>query len=286
MPFWYWPAVAFIFGSVVGSFLNVCIWRMPNDESIVSPPSHCPKCNTKLRGPDLVPLFSFLLLGRKCRYCGVPIGWRYFGVELLTGLTFLALYFRLHTDPVIFVFDALFCAALIAVFFIDLDHWIIPDQLSVFGILLGIGRDVYGLVTGHGGRPLLHIPIPFTSIQVPMLQSIAWLVVCGGIFYAIAYFGQLAFKKEAMGGGDIKLAAAIGANYSLGLSLLSFFIAVFVGTFVGLGLKIRHRNSEEEDDGLIPFGPFMVAGVFAIIFYGNEMLAAYMNYLGRGGFHP
>lgn len=254
---------------------------MPNDKSIVNPPSHCPKCNTKLRALDLVPLISFLLLGRKCRYCGVPIGWRYFNVELLTGVVFLALYVKYQFDVVDFVTFALFSAALIAVFFIDLEHWIIPDQLSVFGIALGIVRNVIGLVMGEEGYSLQHIPVPFTGIHIPMLQSISGLLICGAIFYAIAVFGELAFKKEAMGGGDIKLAAAIGATLSLPLALLSFFIAILVGSVIGVTVKIMRRGQEK--DNYLPFGPMMVLGVFVTLFVGREIVDWYAGYLGRGG---
>ncbi len=94
LPVWLGSLIAFTYGIVVGSFLNVCIYRWPNEQSIVKPPSHCPKCNTRLKGVDLVPLFSFLFLGRKCRYCGAPISWRYFTIELITGLMFLAVYLK------------------------------------------------------------------------------------------------------------------------------------------------------------------------------------------------
>jgi leader peptidase (prepilin peptidase)/N-methyltransferase len=279
--------VVFVYGTVIGSFLNVCIYRIPKDESIINPPSHCPKCNTKLRGLDLVPLLSFLALGRKCRYCGAPIGWRYFTVELITGLVFVALFARYKFQIDFFTF-ALFAAALIAIFFIDLDHWIIPDQLSVFGIALGVGRDILGFVIGEKGHVLLRIHIPFTGIEFPMLWSIAGLVVCGAIFYAIAIFGELAFKKEAMGGGDIKLAAAIGAVFcahitatlGLGLALLSFFIAVFVGSVVGIGMKILRRGSGKEN--YLPFGPMMVIGVVITWFLGKTIIDLYMGYLQRG----
>ncbi|MBI2844423.1 MAG: prepilin peptidase [Armatimonadetes bacterium] len=280
MPFWFWSVVVFIYGTVVGSFLNVCICRMPRDESVVNPPSHCPKCNTKLGIADLAPLVSFLLLGRKCRYCGEPIGWRYFLVELATGLMFVALFAKYRFSVDFFTF-ALLSASLIAVFFIDLDHWIIPDQLSVFGIGLGVVRDIVGLVMHEEGRSLLRIPIPFTQFELPMLWSIAGLLICGAIFYAIAVLGELAFKKEAMGGGDIKLAAAIGANLALPLALLSFFVAVFAGSVIGIGMKVAQRGQQK--DSYLPFGPMMVIGVFVTLFFGAEIVAAYMSYLEHGG---
>jgi len=288
MPFWLGTAIVFVYGTVVGSFLNVCICRMPNDESVIKPPSHCPKCGTRLKAVDLVPLISFLALGRKCRYCGAPIGWRYFIVELTTGLVFVALYAKYQFRPDFFAF-ALFSAALIAVFFIDLDHWIIPDQLSIFGIGVGVVRDVYGLVVGEPGHSVLYVRIPFTAAHVPMLWSIAGLVICGAVFYAIAVLGELAFKKEAMGGGDIKLAAAVGAVFAgsvttwlgIGLALLSFFVAVFVGSVIGIGMKIARRGERKES--YLPFGPMMVIGVLVTVFLGNQIISAYLAYLHRGG---
>ncbi len=288
IPFWLGALIVFVYGTAIGSFLNVVIYRMPLDLSIVRPPSHCPKCNTRLRAIDLIPLLSFLVLGRKCRYCGEPIGWRYFGVELLTGLALLALYAKFGFEINFFVF-ALFTSALIAVVFIDLDHWIIPDQINLFGVILGVGRDILGFLLHEEGHVFLRIPIPATEISVPMLWSVVGLLICGGIFYFIAVVGGLVFKKDAMGGGDIKLAAAIGAVmcgsitswFGLGLALLSFFLAVFVGSIIGIGMKIAGASSGKEN--YLPFGPMMVIGVFATWFVGQPMIKWYLGFLQRGG---
>jgi leader peptidase (prepilin peptidase)/N-methyltransferase len=314
MPFWFNALVAFVYGTVVGSFLNVCIYRMPHDESIITPPSHCPKCDTKLRAPDLAPLISFLMLGRKCRYCGTPISWRYFGIELLTGLTFVAIIWKF--DPfngglVDLLTFALFGAALIAITFIDLDHWIIPDQLSFFGIALGILRDVYGLVMHEPGHSLMRIPIPFTDASLPMLWSVAAMFMCGAVFVGIDFLGRLLFLRKpgedegkdekkpkppveeegdddvAMGGGDVKLAAAIGAVFAgmhnswmgPGLAFFSFFVAVFTGSMIGIGYALITRQSMKRLK--LPFGPMMVAGVFVALFFGNFIIGAYLKYIGQ-----
>lgn len=275
MPEWIGALIAFVYGAAVGSFLNVCICRLPNDESIVYPPSHCPKCNTKLKGSDLIPLFSFLFLRCRCRYCGEPISWRYFVVELATGLLFAATWLRYGLSIDLFIYSA-FIAALIIAFAVDLEHFIIPDQVSIAGVVLGIVRDVAHIVAGDF-RPV-RIPIPGTEMAIPMLPSVIGILVCGGIFFLVAYVGYYAFRPKdpieletyegALGGGDIKLAAAIGAVVGVVPALGSFLIAVILGTLFGVGLIVL--RSVRERRGLpwrteIPFGPYMVAGAVMVI---------------------
>jgi leader peptidase (prepilin peptidase) / N-methyltransferase len=275
LPAWFGISISFIYGIVVGSFLNVCIYRWPEDKSIVSPPSHCPNCNTRLKGLDLVPLFSFLLLGRKCRYCHTPISWRYFGVEFVTGLAFVVTYLRygFSIDYVAFV---LFISALIIAFLVDWDHFIIPDQVSIFGVALGVVKDVAHLVARDD--VLMRIPVPWTSVTIPMLPSVAGIVVCGGVFYLIAYVSFYIFKPRdekdieeyegAMGGGDVKLAAAIGAVLGIVPSLVSFLIAVLLGTIVGVTMLLVKARAEKKGVQWrteIPFGPYMVTGAAVVM---------------------
>ncbi|HUV03743.1 MAG TPA: prepilin peptidase [Armatimonadota bacterium] len=276
MPEWLGILIAFIYGTVVGSFLNVCIWRLPRDESLVKPGSHCPQCSAPLRAWDLVPLFSFLIQARRCRYCGAPISWRYFGVELLSGLYFALAYYWFgpragypHYWIVDFLAYALFGASLIAIFFIDLEHWIIPDQLSLFGIGIGLVRDGIGLAAGSRE--------PYWIWRIPVPQSIAGILACGGVFAAIAFVSYYVFKKEAMGGGDMKLAAAVGANLALGSAMLSFLLAVFLGSVIGIALIATGRKTRKD---YVPFGPMMVAGAIVAIFYGNEIIRMWLGYWG------
>ncbi|MDH7482575.1 MAG: prepilin peptidase [Armatimonadota bacterium] len=276
MPEWLGAAIAFIYGTVVGSFLNVCIWRMPRDESIIRPGSHCPSCKTLLRAWDLVPLLSFLIQNRRCRYCGEPISWRYFLVELLTGGYFAVTYIWFGYS-VNFFANALFGAALIAVFFIDLEHWIIPDQLSLFGIVVGLVHD--GIELAIGGRQPYWIPVPGTDLLLPVPQSIAAIIICGGFFMAIAVISYYVFKKEGMGGGDIKLAAAIGANLGIWPSMVSFLIAVALGSLIGIGLILAGRKTRKD---YVPFGPMMVAGAIIAIFFGQRILDSYLIFSGLG----
>ena len=343
MPAWLGAAIAFIYGTVVGSFLNVCIYRLPAEQSVVSPPSHCPKCNTKLKGVDLVPLFSFLLLGRKCRYCGEPISWRYFFVELATGLVFAAAYLRYGLSIDLFAYAA-FISALIVAFAVDLDLFIIPDQVSIVGVVVGLGRDMAHWLAGD--LRLVRIPIPWTDHSLPMIPSVAGIVVCGGVFYLIALVSYYVFSPRgdeqaeraqagsgtsnpifiagaagvlglavclaclfvgralgpltgvacaallvgyvaffvtrppaapaeeeedfegAMGGGDVKLAAAIGAVVGTLPALASFFIAVILGAVVGVACLAAQAWREKKGVSwrtAIPFGPHMVTGTVAVI---------------------
>lgn len=277
MPEWLGITIACIYGAVVGSFLNVLIWRLPRDESIVKPGSHCPNCDTLLRAWDLVPLFSFLVQRCKCRYCGAPVSWRYFTVELITAAYFGVLYLAYGYDLLTFLAFALFGASLIAIFFVDLDHWIIPDQLSLFGILVGITHEVIGLALRREGYDVYRIPFPWLENGLPMLRSVIGMLVSGGTFLAIAILSYYVFKKEGLGGGDVKLAAAIGANLALSHAMLSFFLAVALGSIIGVGLIVFGRKTRKD---YVPFGPMMVAGAFIAMFYGKELIDIWRNYAG------
>ncbi len=283
LPAWLGGSIAFLYGIVVGSFLNVCIYRLPEDQSVVNPPSHCPKCDNQLRAADLVPLFSFLFLGRKCRYCGAPISWRYFTIELVTGLMFVACYLKFGYSIDFFAY-VLFLSALIVAFMVDLDHFIIPDQVPVFGVVLGIARDIAHLIAGEDW--LMRVPVPFTDLSFPMLPSLAGIVVCGGVFYLIAWVSFYVFRPKdeneqeeyegAMGGGDVKLAAAIGSVLGVVPALASFMIAVLLGTVFGVALIVANSWSQKkgvEWRTAIPFGPYMVAGAAALIFFQPQLKA-------------
>ena len=262
-------ALVFALGTAVGSFLNVCIWRLPREESVVRPPSHCPACNHRLGTADLVPLVSFLLLGRRCRYCRAPISWRYFTVELLTGLLFLgfwlaqgrALLERGGPGELVQLLAYLgFGAVLVAVFFTDLDHMIIPDELVIAGLVLGGGEDLVGLLTGSHG--LLSVPLPFTAWVLAVPRSVAGVVIGAGFFVALELFSQLLFRREGMGGGDMKLGAAIGSLLGPGLALLSFGLAVFAGALIGGTLILVGLRGRKD---YIPFGPFIVVCTLAVM---------------------
>ena len=275
MDLWLGCLIAFVYGTVVGSFLNVCIYRLPANQSIVNPPSHCPKCNAKLRAWDNIPLVSFLLLGRKCRYCGEPISWRYFAVELLAGTLFVATYLR-YGYTIDFFAYVLFVAALLIAFFVDLDHLIIPDLVPMSAVVIGIGKDAAHWIAGD--LRWARIWVPFADYSVRMLPSLVGAVACFALFYAIAYVGFYAFRPRdekareqyegAMGGGDVMLAGGIGAVLGLVPALVSFFLAVLLGTLVGVTIVLLKSRAEKRGVPWrteIPFGPYMVAGAVAVV---------------------
>lgn len=289
-------AFAFVLGAVIGSFLNVCICRMPEEKSVVSPPSHCPNCDTELTAKDNVPLLSFLILGRKCRYCGEPISWQYFIVELLTGLLFVAVFLRYGytIDSAVFM---LFMASLVIAFAVDLRWFIIPDQVPITGLILGIGGDIARLWTGdpnhlNGMAPTMILPV----VGWPILSSIVGMVIWGGVFYLVAAISYPIFKPRdpklaesyegAMGGGDVKLAAATGAVLGVVPAMVSFFIAVILGAIVGIVLLISKGRAEKKGVTWrteIPFGPYMVAGAVAVMLLYPQLGMIWQWYLGLSG---
>lgn len=258
-----------VFGLAVGSFLNVLIYRLPREESVVYPPSHCPGCSHRLSPTELIPLVSFLALRGRCRHCGARISWRYFLVELLTGLVFLGGWLAVGVGPEQQIrwvlFPALiFAALMIAIFFIDLDHQIIPHELSVAAAGLGVVTDIIGILTGEHG--MLEFRIPYSAWVLPIPGSLVGLVIGGVVFIAIGLFGYLLFRQEAMGGGDVVLGAAIGAMVGWKLALLSFALAIFSGAVIGiLVLAWRAIRRQQVFMAHIPFGPFMVIWALAVL---------------------
>jgi len=260
----YFAVLSFIFGAIIGSFLNVCICRMPRAESVVSPPSHCPGCNYRIRWYDNIPLLSYLLLRGKCRGCGSPISLQYPLVELLNGVLTLALY--LHFDPLqspgrAFAFFALclFSSALVVITFIDLEHQIIPDEISLPGILIGF---------------LCSFFLPWQG----WLNSLLGILLGGGSLLLVAYGYQWLTGKEGMGGGDIKLLAMMGAF--LGWKAVPFiiFTSSLVGSLVGVGLMMIQKKDSKL---AIPFGPYLAFGALLYIFCGRRIIHWYLAW---GGF--
>ena len=251
--FWsvYWAAVAFIFGAIVGSFLNVCIWRIPRGESLVAPPSRCPSCEHQLHLlPDMVPILSQLWYRSRCRYCGAGFSWRYAWVEFLTGCLFLAVYLGFHGDPWRFYPLLLWVSTLVVIFFIDLDHYQIPDSMVFVGVLAGIVADVGGIITG---RTQLWNLVPGTNQLLPIPPSVAGAVTGFLLLWTLAAVASALMGKEAMGAGDSFLLASMGANL-IPLSHLgvAFMLALALGTVSGITLLLMANRAAEPEAAAAP----------------------------------
>ncbi|MFN3690732.1 MAG: prepilin peptidase, partial [Fimbriimonadales bacterium] len=227
------------FGAAVGSFLNVLIYRLPRNLSIVFPPSHCPACGHRLGIRDLVPLLSYGVQRGKCRYCGMPIPMRYFLVELWNAAVWAWLWHQwliVGESPLRFVFYALAASVLIAIFFIDLQHYIIPDELNVALLILGLVHA--GLLRGEP------TDWEWASLGVLNLRNAALGALLGaGLFSVIAILGRIGFRKDAMGHGDIKLVRGMGALLLAPGMLVAFAIAIATGAILG-GLWTLLRNRQ------------------------------------------
>ena len=253
----------FLFGIVIGSFLNVCIVRWPHEKSVVRPRSHCPKCAKVIRWYDNIPLLSYLILGGKCRHCKTKISFRYFLVELISGLSFVLFYYFFGLDVLLVPYLFMMGCFIIATF-VDFEHRIIPDEVSVGGMCVGL---VMSLLI-----PSMHVlnvgDLPWYLLHLKSFGiSLLGVIIGGGCIYLMGMLGDWMFKKESMGGGDIKFLAMVGAFLGWEKALLAFFIAPFFGAVYGIIEKIR------VDDTAIAYGPFLVLGSLIALFYGDPIIA-------------
>lgn len=248
--------VVVIFGLCIGSFINVCIYRIPLDQSIVSPGSKCPQCETPIRFYDNLPVISYLWLRGKCRYCGNRISARYPMVEILSG-AFAFLFLQKYGISIEGFIWYGFTTILLLVTYIDLDHQIIPNVITLPGI-----------------------PIAFLSAlflpQITWLDSVMGILIGGGSLYLIAFLYFKIMKNEGMGIGDSKLLAMIGAMIGWKGVFFTIFTASLVGTVSGILVMIHKKGTLKL---AIPFGPFLSIGAIAYIFFGPELIAWYFNIL-------
>lgn len=249
---------SFVFGSVVGSFLNVCIYRLPRGESIIRPGSHCPHCRSPIAFYDNVPILSYLILRGRCRSCGGRISPRYPLVEAMGGAGAVAAAIKFGFSPQALIHFALLCS-LIVVSFIDLDHMIIPDEISLGGLAVGLFLSLFHLL--HGPK-----------------EALGGALVGGGTLWVVAEGHHLLTKREGMGGGDIKLMAMVGSFLGWKGVIFSIFSGSFFGSIVGL---ILMRAKKADGKYAIPFGPFLSLGATCYIFFGKELMAWYKTLLIR-----
>ena len=270
-PIWLPAILIFVFGAAVGSFLNVVIHRVPNEQSIVFPNSACPKCSTAIRPYDNIPILSWLILGGKCRSCKAPISVRYPAVELLNALLWLGTFFYFGLNaflPVVLVF-------------IDAEHMILPNVITypflVFAVLVHIA---FPLIAGNSFFPdTLAYPLTGLAGQHPVLVSLAGAVLGalagGGILWGIGEAWKRLRGVEAMGLGDVKMMLGYGALLGWRLAFLSIFIAAFAGAVAGIGMMLikRDRNFQAQ----IPFGIFLGIGSIAALFFGETIVSWYLG---------
>lgn len=270
-----WPnpfsvTVAFVFCSLIGSFLNVVIYRLPLDRSVVLPPSACVVCGVPLKWWQNIPIFSYLVLWGRCHTCGSSYSARYALLEAFVASVgaFLFWHFGGPTWPFLYVF-ALFAVST-AVFFTDLDHWIIPDQLNAFGVLFGVAGAAF--MPARGDVDWLGLEqVWFANVVSSLLGVIAGVA----FFWSIQVVGMLLAKQEAMGGGDVKFAAAIGAFLGLKLSFVAFLLSFVLGAFLAVPMLLFGRGKGKDP---IPFGTFMAIAAVVTALWGHVFLGIFLDF--------
>ena len=249
-----WSVTALVFGLVVGSFLNVCIYRLPRSESIVYPGSRCPTCETPLKWYHNIPVLSFIALRGRCAFCGAPISLAYPLVELCMGVLSLALFVK-YGPSLTFAAFFLFVAALLAVAFIDLRTRIIPDVISLPGIAVGL---LFSLIRD----------------DITVWASIIGLLAGGGSLFLVSWGYYLLTKREGMGMGDVKLMAMIGAFLGWQAVIFVILSSSLIGAVTGTFLMFRKG---EDSKFAIPFGPFLSLGALLYLFQGPALVDWYLN---------
>lgn len=241
--------VVFVFGAVVGSFLNVCIFRIPRGESLILPQSRCPSCNKRIEFYDNIPILSYILLKGECRSCNSKIPIRYPIVEALNGLFYTLLFLSFGWGFQFLVYSA-FLSVLIIITFIDIDYQIIPDRITLPGIFLGI-------------------LLASTLLPLGIKNSLSGAFLGGGLFYLTAFL-----SRGGMGGGDIKLTAMIGAFIGWKGVIITIFLAALSGSLVGVFLMVFMGKDRKHK---IPFGPFLALGAILSLFWGKDLIEWYLN---------
>jgi leader peptidase (prepilin peptidase)/N-methyltransferase len=243
----------FILGSVFGSFLNVCIYRIPRNISIVFPSSFCPTCKKNIPFYYNIPIIGYIILKGKCKFCNEKISIRYPFIEGLTGC--LALLCYLNWDLNLAILHFLFLSSLIVITFIDIDFQIIPDVISLPAILISFFLSIFVL-------------------NRSFISTILAILIGGGIFFIIGKIYELVAKKEGLGGGDVKLMAYFGGYLGLKSIFFIIFVSSLFGTIYGLSLMILHGKKSSQ---AIPFGPFLSLGAFLYLFFGDRMILWYLS---------
>lgn len=272
----------FVVGAAIGSFLNVVIYRVPNELSVVRPNSACPNCKSPIKPYDNIPVLSWLILGGKCRNCKEPIAWRYPAVELLTALVFLAVYWQIGFTPYLPVALA-FSAAMLSLVFIDAEHMILPNVITypMFVIALIIrfafplafdtnyfADTTYGPIAWLAGWP---------AWSVSLAGAVFGALIGGGSLWLVGAIWKALRGVDAMGLGDVKLLLGIGALLGWRLTILTIFIGAFTGAVAGI--LVVARSKDKDLQAQIPFGIFLGIGSFVALLFGERLIAWYLSFM-------
>ncbi len=256
--------IVFLFGSVIGSFLNVCIYRIPRNLSIIIPSSRCPSCNNPIRPWDNIPILSYILLNGKCRFCKEKISFQYPLVEFLNAVLYVMVLWRFgsHFSWFLLIYFV-FVSSLIVITFIDFEFQIIPDGITLPGIPLAL---IFGSAI---------LPDPFLRANLLGFKaSISGVLLGGGLFYVIAIAGTAALKRDALGGGDIKMMALVGGILGWKGVILTTFLGSLLGSIIGVSLILIKGK---EKGSKIPFGPYLSLGAVLSLLMGQELLIWYFH---------
>lgn len=267
---WYFTVIVFMFGACWGSFLNVCIYRIPAELSVVRPRSRCPKCMTNLAWRDNIPIFGWLMLRGKCRYCQAPISARYPSIELLTAILFTLVWLR-YPLMVEEGFDFRFAPYWLMVFglvlgtFVDIDEMWLPDRCTIGGMIIG---------------PIFSFLIPSmhgTDVHmVGLIQSLIGMAFGFGLFWGISVLGRLMLKKDAMGFGDVKLMGALGAFLGFQSIIFITFVSSLVGAVIGVTFIAMGKRELQTK---IPFGPYIALAAIIWLLGGSALWDLYVEWM-------
>jgi leader peptidase (prepilin peptidase)/N-methyltransferase len=280
---WYlfFTILAVAWGASIGSFLNVCIYRIPIDLSVIKPDSHCPTCKHPIAWRHNIPIFSYIVLRGKCAYCGARFSPRYALVEILTALLFLLVWLKFDltmgprplglvpiTDIGLVPVYCLVVMGLVLGTFVDFDHMIIPDRVTLGGIVCGV---------------IASALVPALHGQTSMLHSLMWSVIGAasgwGLLWGVATLGEFVFKKEAMGFGDVKLMGAIGAFFGWEAVLFTVMVSSLLGSVVGIAFILGKRKEMQSQ---IPYGPYLSLAALLWMLWGSIWWELYVGYLVGG----
>lgn len=281
--------IVFIYGSLIGSFLNVAIYRLPLERSVVLPGSACGTCGTPLRWWENLPIVAYFYLGGRCSVCGSSYSWRYAAIEAFTACMSVFLYYFYNGVNAEFIYAFIFLCLLIVVFFTDFDHWIILDSVSYGGMIVGlVGAFFIPMRADFTFFDFSLLPDCLKSYEAAGsswlngLSSLYGMALGASFYWAIQSIGKLVSKQEAMGSGDIKLAAMIGSFLGWNLGLISFFLSFVLGAALAVSMMIVSGKRGKDP---LPLGTFMAVGAFICLLYKSQITDLIVNwpfYVGIG----